>query len=257
MPGGRSRSICFRTSAGVVRKRSVLPQPETQSHSARHWGLLDADTKLTALGNAVLAAADDNEAARLLVEHFLRHLGGAQTAKALVDTIRANDDVAPEKTTLATALHGAGIYENRDGTDHSAVLAWLSHPGVRVAQKRPGGRWIFDDKRFQKLAGVATSDVDAVARRDPVQLAILAELARLPKGESDAGTMQQILKTRADLDVSAPGFRKKYLDPLQKDCLVKIGTRAGRGATRFSITKLGRSEAVERTSSRASTRTVS
>lgn len=212
--------------------------------SARHWGLLNEETKLTPLGTAVLAAADDDVAARLLVEHFLRHLGGAQTAKALIDVIRANDDVAPEKTTLATALHGAGIYENRDGTDHSAVLAWLSHPGVGVAEKRSGGRWIFDDARFQQLAGVAPAAIDAVARRDPVQLAILTELARMSKGESDAGTMQQILKARTDLDVSAPGFRKKYLDPLQQDGLIKIGARAGRGATQFSITKLGRSEAV-------------
>src|SRR5688572_8504829 len=42
--------------------------------SARHWGLLNEETKLTPLGKAVVAAADDDLAARLLVEHFLRHL---------------------------------------------------------------------------------------------------------------------------------------------------------------------------------------
>ena len=239
----KNRFFAAQRRGGTEAKR--LTQAGNAIGSARHWGLLNDDDTLSDVGRAAVAAADDDQAARVLVEHFLRHLGGAQTAKAILDVIRANDGVAPEKTTLAAALHEAGIYENRDGTDHSAVLAWLTHRGVCVVAQHGRGRWSLDEQRFTELAGITPAQVDAVARRDPVQLALLVELARIPEGRSDSGAMQRLLAVRADLDVQASGFRRLYLDPLARDGLIEIATgRRGAGATVFSITDLGRREAV-------------
>ena len=206
---------------------------------------MNDDDTLSDVGHAAAAAPTDDDAARVLVEHFLRRLAGAQTAKAILDLIRANDGVAPEKTILAAALHEAGIYENRDGTDHSAVLAWLAHPGARVVDQHGRGRWALDEQRFAELAGITPTQVDAVARRDAVQLALLVELASTAEGVSDSGAMQRLLAARADLDVQASGFRRRYLDPLARDGLIDIAVgRRGAGATVFSITELGRGEAV-------------
>lgn len=239
----KERFFAAERRGGTEAKR--LTQAGNAIGSARHWGLLNDDDTLTDLGHAALGTADDERAARVLVEHFLRHLGGAQTVKVILDVIRANDDVAPEKTALAASLHEAGIYENRDGTDHSAVLAWLAHPGVRVVVQHGRGRFSLDEDRFTELAGITPSQVDAVARRDPVQIALLVELARMPEGKSDSGAMQRLLAVRADLDVHAPGFRRRCLDPLAHDGLIEIGLgRRGAGATVFSITELGRREAV-------------
>jgi hypothetical protein len=213
--------------------------------SARYWDLLDDSDTLTAVGRTVLDAADDNEAVLIMVKHFLRHLGGAQITTAILGVIRAHDGTAPRKDALATALHEAGIYENRDGTDHAAVLAWLAHPGARVVEHRGRNRWSLNEERFVELAGIEPNDVEAVARRDPVQLAVLVELARTPGGRSDSGSMQRVLAVRADLEVQASGFRRRYLDPLAKDGLIEIkGRAAGRGATPFRITDLGKREAI-------------
>jgi phosphoglycolate phosphatase-like HAD superfamily hydrolase len=214
--------------------------------SARYWGLLHADGALTDVGRAALASGDEEGAVRVMVEHFLRHLGGAQTVKAIFDLIRANDGLAPEKTALAAKLRAMRIYENADGTDHSAVLAWLAHPGARVVFARGRSRWRLDEGQFAALAGMAAEQVDAIASRDPVQIALLVELARTPEGRSDSGAMQRLLSIRPDLDVHAPAFRSRYLDPLAGAGLIEIAAgRRGAGATVFSITELGRSEAVQ------------
>jgi site-specific DNA-methyltransferase (cytosine-N4-specific) len=93
---------------------------------------------------------------------------------------------------------------------------------------------------------MAAEQVDAIASRDPVQIALLVELARTPEGRSDSGAMQRLLSIRPDLDVHAPAFRSRYLDPLAGAGLIEIAAgRRGAGATVFSITELGRSEAVQ------------
>jgi hypothetical protein len=240
----RDRLFAAQRRGGTQAKR--LTQAGNAISSARYWGLLNDDFTLTDVARRALAATDDDRAAEVLVEHFLRYLGGAPITKAIFDVIAANDGVAPEKTALATALHRAGIYENRDGTDHAAVLAWLAHPGARVVVKQGRTRWSLEERRFAELAGITPVQVDAVTRRHPVQLALLVELARTEGGHSDVGAMLRLLAVRADLDVNAPGFRRLYLDPLAHDGLIEIAPRRrGAGATAFTITDLGRSAAVE------------
>ncbi len=150
---------------------------------------------------------------------------------------------------IAAKLRGLGIYENSDGTDHSAVLGWLAQADVVSQHGR--GRWSLDEQRFAALAGVGTAQVGAVARFHPVQLALMVELARNCDGESNSKTMQRLLALRDGLDVDASGFRSKYVDPLAKAGLIEVMSgRTGRGATRFRITELGRSEAIEDLTSR-------
>jgi site-specific DNA-methyltransferase (cytosine-N4-specific) len=238
----KDRFFSAERRGGTEAKR--ITQAGNAMSSARQWGLLGDDYALTDVGRSVLAAANDDKAAEIMVAHFLRHLGGAQTAKAILDLIGANDGIAPKKTVLAAQLHDVGIYENRDGTDHSAVLAWLAHPGAHVLTQIGRGRWLLDEQRFAELAGVTPEQVDIVSRRDPVQLALLVELARMPEGRSDSGAIQRLLSIRGDLKFQAPGFRRLYIDPLVRDGLIEISGRGRAGATVFSITELGRREAV-------------
>lgn len=212
--------------------------------SARHWGLLNDDDTLTSLGGALLAALDDNSAASLLATNFLRHLGGAAIVKAIFDIIRANDGVPPVKEALAQALHELGVYENSDGTDHSAVLRWLAHPGVGVVTLGPGRRWGLDETEFNRLAGVGPEVVDGVVQMDEVQIALLVELARAEGGTSDAGRLQQMLGLRPDLEFSGPRFRQLYIDPLVREGLVVVTGRGARGSTRIAVTDLGRQEVI-------------
>ncbi len=244
--GGRAyvkdRFFSAQRRGGTEKKR--LTQAGNAIASARHWGLLDEADNLTQLGEAAAAAANDGLAAEIMVKNFLRHLGGSQSVKTIFDLIHPNDGIAPAKTILAAELHQARIYENRDGTDHSAVLGWLSQPGVDVAKRLSRSRWLLNERRFAELAGVTLEQVDAVARRDPVQLALLVELARTSSGKSDAGAMQRVLAIRRDLKIDVPGFRRKYLEPLERDGLIQLTGRGAVGATTFSITPLGRQEAV-------------
>lgn len=180
------------------------------------------------------------------MEHYLRHLGGAQTAKTLLEVVQSGGSGRPlKKDEIAKALLRAQIYENRDGTDHAAVLAWLEHNGVGVAIREGGGRWRLDEQRFLALSGVTPAQVQQVAATDPVQRALLVELARSPHGRSESGTMQRLLASRADLEVDLPDFRRLYLNPLRDAGLLTILPTSGRqGATTFAITDLGRGEAV-------------
>ncbi len=214
--------------------------------SLEHWGVRGSTGHLTSLGKTIRRSADDAEAARHLVEHYLRNLGGAQTAKTLLEVVQSGGSGRPlKKDEIAKALLRARIYENPDGTDHAAVLAWLAHNGVAVAVREGRGRWRLDEKRFLELSGVTPAQVQQVAATDPVQRALLVELARSPNGRSESGTMQRLLASRADLEVDVPRFGPRYLNPLRDAGLLTILSKSGRqGAQKFEITDLGRSEAV-------------
>jgi hypothetical protein len=147
----KERFFAAARRGGTQEKR--LKQAGNAMMSARHWGLLDNDGTLTDVGRAALATGEEQAAVRTMVQHFLHNLGGTRTANAILDIIRSNDGIAPEKTGLAASLRGMGIYENADGTDHSAVLAWLAHPGAQVVVRRGRGRWELDEQRFPALAG--------------------------------------------------------------------------------------------------------
>lgn len=134
-----------------------------------NYGLIDSQTlQLTDTGRAILDAADEREAVRLLGRHIVRHLPGGDLLRS-VHSIQMRGE-RPTKATLARELNLLGFSLTETHTDHTRMAAWLQEAGVLSPD------YEIDDDRLVDVAGVSLSALEEWADLDEAQRAFLRAL---------------------------------------------------------------------------------
>lgn len=212
--------------------------------SANHYGLVNESLDgLTDFGSALLRLPSDEERVRTLARHILVNLNGTELVLGLRSLAVAG--TRPKKDALARFFMERGLASNADGTDINAVADWLRAAGVLER----GGWYRVDDAAFAEVAGIDLGVAQRLAGVSTANQAILEQLALQPGHESDSGEMQRLLAGRPDVQIDAPAFAAKHLDPLVSAGLIeKVTPSAGqRGrVTRFRGTALFETEIVRR-----------
>jgi hypothetical protein len=136
------------------------------------YDLFDLDTnKLTAIGEALLATADEATLNDEFATHILRSCNGIEVLEA-VRAIQARGD-APTKARLQTELETRGFRLPRATTHHTKLLQWLREASVLDKDNT------IDEATVARLTGVGLDTLEEWSGLTREQRAFLRTLRRL------------------------------------------------------------------------------
>lgn len=222
-----------------VLTRYFVDRPTSQEKLAmntriamQQYGLLDDTCRLTQVGERLYDLRADSVG---LHEEFARHillrLHGSQLVQA-VQVLSARG-VSLTAGTIAEQLEMMGVDAGgRSGEKLNPMRLWLERAGVFPHD------WAVDTSAFERLLGIATDTVDALAGLSPEQRAYLMALASLPNPSDSRSSadVARLAERQSAVRYDVKQLPKKVLFPLQDAGLIEATkTTVGRGAKPYTV----------------------
>lgn len=206
---------------GVANKRSSTNIPATLRSTGLSTG--ERPIKLSAAGNAVLAAGSAKEAAQAFCVHLIKEKGAGVLIQALLQLEKRGEKV--KKNSLKKALEELGVKGLSTGTtDHTTLKNWMVEAGFVSTDG------IVNDTAIKNATGESVVDSDELSLLPLPQQVFLHLLRR----EHISGTgpfktsalLSKALEHHSDL-FNETQFAKQVRDPLKKAGWIEVSDLPG------------------------------
>ncbi|HXE91575.1 MAG TPA: restriction endonuclease [Terriglobales bacterium] len=186
------------------------------------YGIIDDQATLTTFGQELYSLRHDEKALyEALARHILRNLNGASLIQCIQDIQASGEPVTLIK--LREWLEERGIHFPRGGKHPSIMRLWLEKAGVFSDGYR------VDESRLRKMLGVATEDIDVLARLSLPQRFFLRTLINLgPDRSYPSNEIEKAATATYGQKYNEKALAKQVLYPLEKAGYItlKKSTRA-------------------------------
>lgn len=190
------------------------------------YGLMEKDASLTDIGRELWEGRSDPAAMhKRFAQHILLHLPGATLVECLRDM-----HVAGEPITLVTvrqALLDRGVHTPTANKHISLMRLWLEKAGLFRSQ------WGIHTAVYEELLGLTEPEIEALARVEPPQRAVLKMLAALGLGPVNSSDLRKATEKAYGVSLNEKQFPKDVLYPLRDHGFV---TLVGGKAKPFTVT---------------------
>jgi site-specific DNA-methyltransferase (cytosine-N4-specific) len=200
--------------------------------SLKAYQIIDDDIHFTDFGENLYQLRKDSESLHeVLAKHILLNLHGLTLVQCVQDMVVSGEKV--DLLQLRQWLQERGIHFPRGGKHPSMMRLWLEKAGVFTK------RWIIDEAKLMKLAGISQNELDVLAQLTMEQKAFIKALVN--QGEKDVSFSNDIEKLASatyGVKFNEKMLPKTVLYPLRDAGYITLerGTKfPGRGAKPFLV----------------------